>query len=444
MNTFPPGPKTTMPLGLDFPEKFKADPLGTAAMMRDLGDISHVRMGPVDWYQINTPELIKEVFVTKSKVFGKTDRFKKILSTVDGQGLVLSEGEFWLRQRRIIQPSFNHDKLADYGRIMVEKTDEIITKWKNDQKLDLLEEMTHTTLGVISKILFGTDVGADAKKLGDAVNTISVCLYREFSDIFLFPEWLPLPSKIEKHKAVAVLDDMIERAMQRSDNEGEQNTIIASILAAVDTEGDGKGMTREQARDEAITMFNAGHDSTAAALAWCWYLLCRNEAVYTEFIAQVDMLAGKSPNFMDLAKVPMAVEIAKETLRLYPPAWTVPRQANEETELDGYTIPKGALANMFPYILQRDPRYFDRPEEFLPSRFSKDNEHKIPNFAWVPFGAGPRACIGKDFALMEMQLVLIRVAQRFRFKLQDDGQIEVNPIISLEPKGGVPVVACAR
>lgn len=443
MTTFPPGPKTKL-LGLDFPEKFKSAPLGTAAQMRDFGDLSHVRMGPIEWYQINTPDLIKEVFVTKSKIFGKTDRFKQILSTVDGQGLVLSEGEFWLRQRRIIQPSFNHDKLADYGRIMVEKTDQIIDGWKNEQKLDLLEEMTHTTLGVISKILFGLDVGDEAKKLGDAVNTISTCLYREFGDIFLFPEWLPLPSKIEKHKAVALLDEMIERAMVKSEKGGEHNTIIASILAAVDTEGDGKGMTREQARDEAITMFNAGHDSTAAALAWCWYLLCKNEGVYNEFLTQVDMLAGKAPNFMDLAKVPMSMEIAKETLRLYPPAWTVPRQANEETELAEYTIPKGSLVNKFPYIIQRDPRYFERPDDFIPSRFSKENEHKIPNFSWVPFGAGPRACIGKDFALMEMQLVLIRVAQRFRFKLQDDRDIEVNPLISLEPKGGVPVVAMTR
>ena len=443
MPTFPPGPKTKL-MGLDFPEKFKADPIGTAAMMRDLGDISHVSMGPVEWYQLNTPELVKEVFVTKSKIFGKTDRFKKILGTVDGQGLVLSEGDFWLRQRRIIQPSFNHDKLADYGRVMVAKTDEIIDKWTNEQKLDLLEEMTHTTLGIISKILFGIDVGDDAKKLGDAVSTISLCLFREFSDIFQFPEWLPIPSKIEKRKAVAVLDDMIERAMRRSEEEAEHDTIISSILAAVDIEGDGKGMTREQARDEAITMFNAGHDSTASGLAWCWYLLCQNEAVYQEFIAQVDSLGGKSPGFMDLAKVPMAAEIAKEALRLYPPAWTLPRQANEESELNGYTIPKGSLMNIFPCILQRDPRYFERPDEFVPSRFSKANEHSIPNFAWVPFGAGPRACIGKDFALMEMQLVLVRIAQRFRFKLQDARVIEANPIVSLEPKGGVPVIALAR
>mgnify|MGYP003387103205 CR=1 FL=1 len=368
--TFPPGPKAHLPLGLEFANKFKTDPLGTAKEMRTFGDISHIRLGPWEWYHLNSPELIKDAFVTESTIFGKTDRFKKILGktdrfkkilgTVDGNGLVLSEGEFWLRQRRIIQPSFRHEKLADYATIMIAKADAIVDKWSDGSKLDLSDEMTSLTLSIISKILFGIDVGDEAKRLGDAVTTISNCLYREFSDIILFPEWIPLPSKIEKHQAVAVLDELISKAISQSEAHPDAATMIASILAAVDSEGDGTGMTKLQARDEAITMFNAGHDSTASALSWSWYLLARHNAIYDAFLAEVDALTltlnGAAPTLHDLAKVPLAAQIVKETLRLYPPAWTLPRQAKEEAELGGYVIPEGGLVNIFPYVIQRDAK----------------------------------------------------------------------------------------
>lgn len=446
--TLPPGPKSNM-FGLDFASHFKEDPLGTASSLhKEFGDISHIQAGPYHWYLVVNPDQVKEVLVTRHKEFGKTTQFKKVLGTVDGNGLVLSEGDYWLRQRRIIQGAFHHDMLATYADTMVEMTEKKISAWLPGMELDLADEMTHLTLTVAAKVFFELDVeSGQAKELADAVTIISKALYREFTQVAMMPEWMPLPGKIEKRKAVATLDRLVKRAIEEHrESDGSQRSLLTMLLAARDTEGDGTGMTATQLRDEAVTLFNAGHDSTAAALSWTWYLLLKHPDIYNDLLASVDAVFGKEKATAGkLDRIPLALHVSKESLRLYPPAWTLPRQSLDDMELGGYMVPKGSLINLFAWITQRDPRFFENPDQFKPSRFAEHHDGGSHPFAYFPFGAGPRACIGRDFALMEMQLILITIMQRFTFELKPDSdKVTPNPLISLEPKEGVKVIVRQR
>jgi cytochrome P450 len=233
-------------------------------------------------------------------------------------------------------------------------------------------------------------------------------------------------------------------ARQKSAEPGED--LLSMLLAARDTEGDGTGMTAKQLRDEAVTLFNAGHDTTATTLSWTWYLLMKHPDIYERLLLQIDTVLGAdSPTPSDIAQIPLLTAILKESMRLYPAAWILPRQCNNDLELGGYSLSKGSLVNLFPYILQRDSRFFDDPNSFLPERFLPDNEKKLHPFAHIPFGAGPRACIGKDFAMMEMQLLIIEICKKFRFYLQKPNEtIQPNPLISLEPRGGIKAVVTVR
>lgn len=442
-----PGP-TSNTLGLDFLGQFKTDPLGTMTHLKDeFGDIVNVKFGPVNWLLCNHPDHIKEVFVTNWRTYGKTDRFKQILSSVDGQGLVLTEGDFWLRQRRIIQPSFNHERLVkDYALVMEEETNRHIANWRDGMELNLHDEMTALTLKVTSRVFFDVDASSEAQVLADAVSVVSKILYQEFNDIVPLPDWLPLPTKAEKRKAVETIDRFIYKVIEKHKNDPGGNTVVAMLLNAKDVEGDGKGMSDRQVRDEAITMFNAGHDSTAAALTWTWYELLRHKDIYRQFLEQVDSASGnKIPDLTSLSAIPLAEQSVKEALRLYPPAWLLPRQCNQDVELAGYQLKKGYLINMSPFVMQRDARFFENPNEFNPSRFAPDKEKAMYPFSFFPFGAGPRSCIGREFALMEMQLLMAIISQRFEFILHPDSKnVQLNPMVSLEPKDGVKATIVER
>ncbi len=451
-----PGPTSSGMLGLDFPNQFKRDPLETAMKLKqEWGDFICIKIGPVHWYLLNHPDQVKEVFVTRHREFGKTDRFKQVISSVDGNGLVVSEGDFWLKQRRTIQPIFHHDRLNTYTSVIVAKTHEALTSFRPGQNVDMSEEMTKLTLRAISKILFGLDVNEEAQQLGDAVTVLSQVMLKEFSDILYLPDWLPLPSKNQKRKATRTIDSFIYKAIsahQTSDSGGTfdgtaaGSDLLAMLLCAKDPEGDDQLMSTQQVRNEAITLFNAGHDSTAAALSWTWYLLMKHPDVYEKVIAEVDAVLGSEPaTFKSLPSLKMTKAVIKEALRLYPPAWVIPRKALDDTEIAGYRIPKGSILNFFCYVIQRDERFFEQPDSFRPERFLPENEQALNPFAFFPFGYGPRGCIGKDLALMEMELIVATISQKVKFRLRTPHEeIKPNPLVSLEPLGGVDAVVVAR
>ncbi len=448
MSRYPDGPKDYC-FGITLARRLRKDPLRFITELgRAYGDVAYLRMGPVRMYLINNPQLIREVLVTKHKSFRRPPWVAKPLSKLDGNGLVLSEGDFWLRQRRLVQPAFSTRRFDGYAQVTVDTTRRMLERWSAGTTLNVADEMTQLTLEIIAKTLFGVELSGQAARLGEAVRVISESYVREAGNPLHLPDWLPLAGKRRKRWATQTLDQMVWNVIRERRASGEdRGDLLSMLLLAVDEEGDGQGMTDRQARDEAMTLFNAGHDSTAAALAWIWYLVAKHPAVEAKLIEEVDaVLAGRAAGYADVARLPYAEMVVKESLRLYPPTWAmVPREAVSPVEIGGFTIPKGGWAYVFPYVTHRDPRFFEHPEKFDPERFAPGRVDKIPQHAYFPFGAGPRVCIGNTFATMETILILATVLQKFRVKLAaDQADVEPEALIAMRPKGGLRVALGRR
>ena len=441
MNRTPPGPKGSLTL-LRLALRAGTDPLGCFVdLARSHGDLIMLRLGPIRFCIVNHPDLVREVLVHRTKSFRKPQRLKRNLAKVLGNGLLTNEGDSWLRQRRLAQHAFHNRRMEHYAEVVVQKTRRMMAQWPTASTINVADVMTHLTLGIIARALFDVDVAGQAPVLRDAVRVISGTLAREARLLFSIPDWLPLPSKIRKRRALRMVDQLIWDVIRHRRTTGEdRGDLLSMLLAAVDEEGDCGGMTDQQARDEALTLFLAGHDSTAAGLTWTWYLIARDPAVESRLTAEVDAtLAGRTPTWDDLPLLPYTEAVIKESLRLYPPNWgTFPREAVIEVELGEYVLPKGCQVLVSPYVLHHDPRSFPDPERFDPDRFASDRVLSIPQFAYIPFGAGPRVCIGNAFAMMTMKLVVATVLQQYRLALAPgQGEVEIEPLLVLRPKGGL-------
>jgi cytochrome P450 len=448
MARYPAGPKDFF-FGATLARRFRNEPLEFITDIgRTYGDMAYFRLGPIRAYVLNHPQLIRDLLVTKNKSFRKPLWMTRGLAKIDGNGLVLSEGEFWLRQRRLVQPAFNTKRFDGYAQVTVDCTRRMLDRWSGGASLNIADEMTRLTLAIIAKTLFDVELADRAADLGDAVRVISETFVREAGNPFQPPDWLPLPGKRRKRRAINTLDEMIRGIIrQRRSSREDHGDLLSMLLLAVDEEGDGRGMTDEQARDEAITLFNAGHDSTAAALAWIWYLVAKHPWVEARLVEEIDtVLAGRTPGYGEVARLPYSEMVIKESLRLYPPTWAMfPREALADVELGGYTIPRKSWIYAFPWVTHRDPRFFDDPEAFDPERFAPGRVDKIPQYAYFPFGGGPRVCIGNTFATMEMILIMTCVLQKFRLKLAADQEdVEPEPLIAIRPKGGLRVSLIRR
>ena len=448
MGRYPDGPKDLF-LGATLARRFRNAPLEFITEIgRTYGDIAYFRMGPLRAYVVNQPQLIREVLVTRHKSFRRPPWLVRPLAKIDGNGLVLSEGELWRRQRRLVQPAFSPKRFDRYAQITVDFTRRMLDRWSSGTSLDMAAEMTHLTLEIIAKTLFDVEVADQVDKLGEAVRVVSENFVKEAGMPFQLPDWLPLPGKRRQHWALNTLDELIWGILrERRASMGDRGDLLSMLLLAVDEEGDGGGMTDEQARDEAITMFNAGHDSTAAALSWIWYLVAKHPAAEARLAEEVDtVLTRRAATYADVARLPYAEMVVKEAMRLYPPTWTLfAREAVEPVDLGGYKIPRGSWVYIFPWVTQRDPRFFKDPETFDPERFAPGRVDKIPQYAYFPFGGGPRVCIGSAFATMEMILIVACVLQRFGVKpAGGEREIEPEPLISLRPKGGLRVSLVRR
>jgi cytochrome P450 len=405
-------------------------------------------MGPLQAYFVNHPSLVREVLSTKHKSFRRPAWLSRPLVKVDGLGLVTSEGDLWQRQRRLVKPAFAVKRFEGYAQATVEHTGRMLDRWSGTGSLDVAHEMTQLTLDIIAKTLFGVELEGKAARLGEAVRVISETFVAEAGNPFQLPDWLPLPAKRRHKWAIRTLDELIRSVIrERRASREDRGDLLSMLLLAVDDEGDGRGMSDEQARDEAMTMFNAGHDSTAAGLAWIWYLVAKHPEVESRLIEEVDTVLGtRAATLADVPRLAYTDIVIKETLRLYPPTWTLfAREAIAEVEIGGYPIPKGAWLYTFPFVTQRDSRFFANPLVFDPDRFSPARIDEIPQFAYFPFGGGPRACIGSAFATMEMTLIVATVLQRYRLRLAaGQGEVELEPLISLRPKGGLRVAVARR
>lgn len=442
LSALPPGPKARRFRG--FLPEFREDPLGLfTRMARDYGDIARVQLGPWDFYQLNHPDYIEQVLVTDNRLFVK-GRGLEASQPLLGNGLLLSEGEFWRRQRRLAQPAFHKDRINAYAATMTDFALRHIAPWQDGAPLDMAREMAHLTLAVAAKTLFSAEVGSDAAAVGEALNvTISYFQDQNESMIKIPYNW-PTPANLRVRKAVGQLERVIYRIIDERRASGEDTgDLLSMLLHAVDE--DGTQMTKRQLRDEAMTLLMAGHETTANTMAWTWYLLGQNPAAEASLHQEIDTVLGdRAPTPADLPRLPYVEAVISESMRLYPPAWIMGRKSTAPFELGGYTFPAGTEVIMSQWVMHRHPRWFEAPLAFRPERWTDGLAKRLPAFAYFPFGGGPRMCIGKAFALMEAQLLLATIARRFRFTLVPGTSLTPSASITLRPAPGVPVIPHRR
>jgi cytochrome P450 len=407
------------------------------------GDLVCIQVDNKYQYFVTHPDHIYQVLVTEAASFYKDQEYKhpqRGMARFLGNGLVISDGEFWKRQRRLVAPALHTQRIANYAQAMVDFAAEMIDHWRDGAQVDVSKEMVAVTLKIVARTLFNVDVAAEVERMGEAMDVMQ----RVAGQPQIFPPWVPTPQEIQGRQAKRDLDDFIYRIIDKRRLSGEDKGDLLSMLLLTQDE-DGSTMTRQQARDEAVTLFLAGHETTANALNWTWYLLAKNPDMEARLHQELDsVLGGRLPTLADLEHLPYTEMVIKESLRLYPPAWGFSRETIADVDIGGYPIRKGSVVGVMPFLTHRDPRWWSQPEKFMPERFSPENEGSIHRYAYIPFGGGPRICIGNAFAMMETRLILATVASRYRLALQPGQTVEMLPLITLNPKGGLPMTLRAR
>lgn len=411
---------------------------------REYGDLAFFRLGNQNVFLINDPELIREVLVERQATFTKSRGLRRARSLL-GDGLLTSEGEVHLRHRRLVQPAFHPDRLRGYAEVMVDFAELSRDRWRDGDTVEIFHEMARITLGVVGKTLFSVEVEAEAEEIGEALTSVL-----EMFSIMMLPfsglvEKLPLPVVRRFKKARKTLYERMERLIRQRRERGEDAGDLLSMLLLVQEE-EGAGLSDREVREEALTLFLAGHETTANALSWTFYLLSQNpecEARLGEEIERV--LEGRRPSFEDLPRLSYAESVLAESIRLYPPAWAIGRTAREALTLGGYEVPAGSTCILSAYVTQNDQRLFPDPERFDPERWQPEARASRPKFAYFPFGGGARTCIGERFALMEGVLILVSLAQRWQLRLAPHQKVEPMPLINtLRARGGLRLRLEAR
>ncbi len=426
--------------------KFRRNPLKLLTELADQhGDVVRFKMGPRNIYLINNPEYIKDVLVTNNRNFVKSrglEMAKKFL----GEGLLTSEGEFHRRQRRLTQPAFHRQRINAYAEVMVEYASRARERWQDGQALNIAQEMMQLTLAIVGKTLFDANVEDEATEIGAALTDVMQLFERITSPFAALLEMLPLPSNRRWMEAKERLDSTMYRIINEHRATGvDRGDLLSMLLLAQDEEGDGSSMNDEQLRDEAMTLFVAGHETTANALTWTWYLLSQHPKVEAKLHEEIDsVLAGELPKPDDFARLRYTEMVLAEAMRLYPPAWTLGRRALNDYRIGQYVVPADSIVLMSPWVMHHDARFYPEPYKFDPERWTVEARESRPKFAYFPFGGGPRVCIGEQFASMEGVLLIATIAQQWKMRLAPDQRVEPKPMITLRPKYGMRLVLQSR
>jgi cytochrome P450 len=437
----PPGPRGLPVLGslLDI----RRDPTGVflRAALR-YGDVAYFTVGPRQGYLITNPADVRHVLQDNARNYQKSPLYQKLRMHL-GNGLLTSEGEFWLRQRRIAQPAFHRQRVAGLADVMATAARESAATWQTlaerGDAVDVDEEMMRLTRTVVVRALLGSDLGPYTDRIDEAWTILNEYIGEDFWSLGL-TDWLPTPRRRRFHAARRLLREAVDYVIAERRRQAVESPDLLSMLLAARDDDTGEGMTDEQLRVEVTTFLLAGQETTSLALTWIWYLLSQHPSSLARLEAELDtVLDGRPPEYADLANLPYTRMVIDEALRLYPPAWGFSRQALGDDELGGYPLPRGWIAFVIPWVLHRLPSLWEEPEAFDPDRFSPEHSAERPKFAYVPFGAGPRQCIGNQFALMEAQLIVATLAQRFRLRLVAGHRVEPWPLITLRPRYGMPM-----
>lgn len=419
------------------------DRINLFSSMAQLGEVSACHIGPLSLIMLNKAKYVQPLLIEHAQDIDKGEGMHKVIV---GNGIFISEGELHRRQRKIMAPSFQPRHIASYADTMTHYGEQIQQGWHDGDVIDLNSAMTELTMSIIGKTLFDADIFNETDEMGHAMAVLFRYMSHKLSNPFspLMP--FPTPENIQAQRAIKLIEDRVQQMIDiRRNDSAERNDMLSVLLSARDE--DGNSMDDLQLRDECTTLFGAGHETTATALAWSWYLLCQHPDVYQKMQQEInDVLQARTPSYTDLPRLPYTLQVFKETLRLYPPAYAVSRQALRAFDIDGYHIPKGSLLGLSIYVFHHDPEYFPEPEKFMPERFEPEREKQIPRNAYLPFGAGSRICIGNHFALMEGHLLLATLAQRVSFELVPGQHIvpDATNNLTLRPGGKVQVVVRRR
>lgn len=441
--TTPPGPKGFLFLG-NIPQ-FAHNPLEfMAKCAREYGDVVQLHLPQGKAYLLSNPDDIEFMLTTTNRNF-KRDKGVQLLRPLLGNGLVLTEGDFWLRQRRLMQPAFHRERIKAYGEIMVDYASRMVDSWQDGEIRDTKHDMQKITQQIVTRLLFSTEVTSEESQ---TTSTTLDFVLKEFQarlvNPFHLPEKIPTPRNRRYLKAITEIDEVINRIIRQRREEGDDKGDLLSTFLQVRDE-DGNGMSDKQLRDELITMYLAGHETTAMTLSWAWALLAQHPEVEARLAEELEtVLQGRTPAVSDLPRLPYTDMVIKETLRLYPIAWFNNREVLKEVEIGGYKLQPGLQLWMSPWVLHRNPRYYENPDEFRPERWATEQIKQLPKYAYLPFGGGPRICIGNTFALTEAALVLATVAQRYRLNLAPGTKVVPQPSGTLTFKYPLKMVMSKR
>ncbi len=417
---------------------FRRNPTEFLRHLSTLGDVTTFYVGGQQAFLVNHPDLIRDLLVTNHAKFMKGRALQRA-KTLLGEGLLTSEHEFHLRQRRMIQPAFHRRRIAVYAEAMIEFGEQMADEWRDGEVRDVDEEMMRLTLNIVGKTLFNANVEKDAAQVGAAMSTI-VSMFNfmllPFSELL---EKLPLPQVRKLKNARRTLDEVIYKIINERRASGEDTGDLLSMLLLAQDEETGGAMTDEQVRDECLTLFLAGHETTANALVWAFYLLSQNPSAEAKFHAELDeILADKPVTPDDYPRLKYTEQVFAEAMRLFPPAWTVGRLSTEDHEFGGFHIPEKSLVLASQFVMHRDPRFWENPEEFAPERWDEISIKEAGNkFTYFPFSKGVRSCIGESFAWMEGVLLLAILGRRWKLKLLPEQKIATQAMITLRPKFGM-------
>jgi len=428
-STVPPGPTGLPGIGCALESRRALEFL--LENRRNYGDVVYYQFFTESIYQLNHPDDIESVLVTNNQAFTKSHLTKDVLGPVAGEGLFTSDGDLWREQRQRIQPAFHPDQIAVYADLMVDAIDRRLSTWTPGDQVDINQEMRAVTLDVVARALLGAEVETEIERIGTSLDTIFGRLGSAWHH--LLPGWVPTPGNRRFERALssleAVVDDII--AERRTNPDGDD---VLSRLLAAEFSG-GEPMSRRQLRDEVMTFLVAGHETTAQALTFTCYLLATHPDVETTLVQELEAeLDGSDPTMAVMDELPYTERVITESLRLYPPASDIHREPVDGIDIRGYQIPPGATIATPPWVVHRDPRWYDEPDAFRPGRWTDDFRAALPRLAYFPFGAGPRRCVGERFALMEATLVLAALYQNYHLELDSETTFEVESAVTTRPK----------
>lgn len=412
------------------------------------GDIARMRfpVKPHTAHLFRHPDHVRHVLIDNAKNYGKQTRGYAKLRGVLGAGLVTSEGDFWKRQRRIANPAFHRERIAHFGEVMTRCATDMLDGWSEriarGEPFDVSQEMMRVTLRVIGLTMLSADVEARSSIVAEAIDALLHIVIRRVNNILDWPEHLPTSENRRYDRALRALDRVVNEVIAERRRTGEQKgDLLAMLMSARDPET-GEGMSDGQLRDEVMTVFLAGHETTANTLTWTLYLLSLHPDAARKVREEVASVLGeRPPKLEDLDRLVYTEQVLKESMRLFPPAWFISRSVIEDDVVGGYHIPKGSWVLFSPYLTHRDPRFWTNPEGFDPLRFTQEEEEKRPKCAYFPFSTGPRKCIGEAFAMMEARLILAVIMQRARLELVPGRRVELDPTVTLRPKAGLWMAA---